>query len=101
MTGRDADNWSRFGIATLAASRVAAPLVAGCIAWLECRVLEERATERKYDLFSAEVVAASADERVFSAGRWHLEDDALRTLHYVAGGQFFTIGEPRFGSPAS
>jgi flavin reductase (DIM6/NTAB) family NADH-FMN oxidoreductase RutF len=94
VTGREVDKWSRFGLGTLPASRIAAPLVDGCIAWLECRVLEERATERKYDLFIAEVVAASADDRVFSAGRWHFDDDGLRTIHYVAGGQFFAIGAP-------
>ncbi len=92
VTGRDVDKFSRFGIATLPASRVAAPLIAGCIGWLECRVLAERATEQKYDLFIAEVVAAAADERVFSGGRWHFEEDALKTMHYVAGGQFFAIG---------
>lgn len=94
VTGRDVDKWSRFGIATLPASRIAAPLIADCIAWLECRVLAERPTEQKYDLFIAEVVAASADERVFSGGRWHFGDDALKTMHYVAGGQFFAIGAP-------
>jgi hypothetical protein len=32
---------------------------------------------------------------VFSDGRWHFEDaaDSLRTLHYVAGGQFYLTGE--------
>ena len=97
VTGREADKWTQFGIATLPASRIAAPLIAGCIAWLECRVLDERPTERKYDLFIAEVVAASADERVFSAGRWRFAHDELRTIHYVAGGQFFAIGEPHSG----
>jgi flavin reductase (DIM6/NTAB) family NADH-FMN oxidoreductase RutF len=94
VTGREVDKWSKFGIATLPATRIAAPLVADCIAWLECRVLDERPTERKYDLFLAEVVAASADDRVFSGGRWHFGDEALRSLHYVAGGQFFATGEP-------
>lgn len=92
VTGREIDKWSRFGLATLPARRVAAPLVDGCIAWLECRVLPERPTEQKYDLFIAEVVAASADDRVFSGGRWHFDDEALRTIHYVAGGEFFSIG---------
>jgi flavin reductase (DIM6/NTAB) family NADH-FMN oxidoreductase RutF len=92
VTGREVDKWARFGLDTLPARRIDAPLVAGCIAWLECRVLEERATERSYDLFIAEVVAASADDRVFREGRWHFDDDALRTLHYVAGGQFFSTG---------
>jgi flavin reductase (DIM6/NTAB) family NADH-FMN oxidoreductase RutF len=92
VSGREVDKWSRFGIAALPASRILAPLVDGCVGWLECRVLDERPTERRYDLFIAEVLAAWADERVFSAGRWHFEDDALRTLHYVAGGQFFATG---------
>ncbi len=95
VSGREADKWSRFGLGTVAATRIAAPLVAGCVAWLECRVLEERATEQRHDLFLAEVVAASADDRVFSGGRWHFEDDALRTIHYVAGGQFFATGAMR------
>jgi len=94
VTGREVDKWSRFGIATLPAARIAAPLIAGCIGWLECRVLAERPTAQKYDLFIAEVVAASADTRVFSGGRWHFEDEALKTMHYVAGGQFFAIGAP-------
>jgi flavin reductase (DIM6/NTAB) family NADH-FMN oxidoreductase RutF len=93
-SGRDGDKWQVEGLATLPASRIGAPLVDGCIAWLECRLLEEREVEAKYDLFIAEVVAASADDRVFSAGRWHFDDEALKTVHYVAGGQFFTIGEP-------
>ncbi len=94
VTGRDVDKWSHFGIATLPASRIEAPLIAGCIGWLECRVLAERPTEQKYDLFIAEVVAASADERVFSGGRWHFDDEALKTMHYVAGGRYFDIGTP-------
>lgn len=35
------------------------------------------------------------DDRVYADGRWHLENapDALRTLHYVAGGHFYKIGD--------
>jgi len=65
------------------------------VAWLECRLLPEPHNQQTYDLFLAEVVAAEADERVFSDGRWHFEGhDGLRTLHHVAGGHFLTIGEP-------
>jgi flavin reductase (DIM6/NTAB) family NADH-FMN oxidoreductase RutF len=95
VSGREADKWSRFAVGTLPAARIDAPLVAGCIAWLECRVLDERPSALKHDLFLAEVLAASADDRVFRAGRWHFEDDALRTIHYVAGGQYFAIGTAR------
>lgn len=88
------DKFDRYGIGVLAGARIAAPLVAGCVAWLECRVLPEPRNEAVYDLFIGEVVAASADERVFSSGRWHFSDehDALRTLHHVAGGHFVCAG---------
>jgi len=72
------------------------PLVDGCIGWLACRVLP--ATQQvagPHDLFLGEVTAAWADARVFANGRWHFEQapDALRSLHYIAGGQFYAIGE--------
>ena len=71
------------------------PLVLGCVAWLLCRVIPEPHNEQAYDLFIGEVTAAWADPRVFSDGRWHFESapDELRTLHYVAGGQFYATGE--------
>ena len=90
------DKFARLGLGTFAASRIEAPLVEGCVGWLECRVIREPHNERAYDLFIGEVVAAQADTRVFSHGRWHYADDTdprLRTLHYVAGGAFFAIGE--------
>jgi len=90
------DKFARYGLATFAASRIVAPLLEGCVGWLECQVVREPHNERTYDLFIGEVVAAHADARVFSSGRWHYDaqtDPALRTLHYVAGGAFFAIGE--------
>jgi flavin reductase (DIM6/NTAB) family NADH-FMN oxidoreductase RutF len=69
------------------------------VAWLECKVIPEPHNQNTYDLFIAEVVAAYADERVFSDGRWHFEGDdqetydKLRTIHHVAGGSFFATGE--------
>jgi flavin reductase (DIM6/NTAB) family NADH-FMN oxidoreductase RutF len=71
-----------------------APFVAGCAAWLSCRVVSEPHNEQAYDLFIAEVEAAWADTRVFRDGHWQFEtaDPSLRSLHYVAGGHFYAIG---------
>ena len=71
------------------------PFVAGCSAWLACRVIPEPHNQATYDLFIAEVIGAWADTRAFSNGHWHFEsaDPALRSLHYVAGGQFYLTGE--------
>ena len=78
-----------------APSQPTAPLVQGCAAWLVCRVLPEPHNQQAYDLFIGEVVAAWADERVFRNGHWEFDaaPDELRTLHYVAGGQFYLTGE--------
>ena len=99
ISGRSRDKWADFRLTAMPADRIGVPLVSECIAWLECRLLDERDVEQRHDLFVAEVVAASADDRVFSGGRWNFDDIALRTIHYVAGGQFFAIGEPVVGRP--
>ncbi|MGG2398813.1 flavin reductase family protein [Pseudomonas sp. SH1-B] len=71
------------------------PLVAGCSAWLVCRLLDEPHNQQAYDLFIGEVIAAWADERVFRDGHWLFEeaDPSLRSLHHVAGGHYYAIGE--------
>ncbi len=95
-SGRDmtTDKFAQYNISTFAAQQISAPLVEGCVAWLECKIIPEPHNQNTYDLFIAEVIAAYADERVFSDGRWHFEGyDDLRTIHHVAGGAFFATGE--------
>jgi len=72
------------------------PFVAGCTAWLACRLIPEPHNQQAHDLFIGEIVGAWADTRVFRDGHWHFEeaDPALRSLHYIAGGQFYATGEP-------
>lgn len=71
------------------------PLVQDCAAWLICKVIPNERNEQDYDLFIGEVVAAWSDDRVFNNGHWIFDDapDELRTVHYVAGGQFYSIGK--------
>jgi len=71
------------------------PLVADCSAWLVCRLIVEPHNQATYDLFIGEVVAAWADTRVFRDGHWLFDaaDPSLRSLHYIAGGQFYAIGQ--------
>ena len=91
-SGRDGDKFAQLEIATEAASVVAAPLVLGCAAWLECRVLREPAIEQRYDLFVLECVAAWADDALWRDGSWQF-GAGPRTLHHCNGGQFFATGE--------
>lgn len=97
ISGRDlpnTDKFAEYGIETFTAQEISAPLVKDCVAWLECRIIPEPHNQSTYDLFIAEVVAAHADERVFSDGCWHFEGhDELRTIHHVAGGVFYATGQ--------
>lgn len=97
ISGRDlpgTNKFAKYGIETFAAQEISAPLVKDCVAWLECKIIPEPHNQNTYDLFIAEVIAAHADARVFSDGRWHFEGhDALRTIHHVAGGVFYATGQ--------
>jgi len=93
-SGRDEDKFAAARLNVLSSEQVGAPSVEGCAAWLECRVIPEAHNQKSYDLFIGEVVAARADARLFSDGRWHFDDDALRTIHYLAGGNFIATGDP-------
>ena len=93
-TGTNVDKIKQFKLATEKGSHVQAPLIEGCIAWLECKVIQEPHNQQQYDLFIAQVMAAWADDRVFHNGRWNFAEESLRTLHYAAGGQFFETSNP-------
>jgi len=90
------DKLAKHGVELFTAPANEVPLVAGCVGWLICKWLPEARNEQLYDLFIGEIMQAWADERVFRDGRWHFETevDELRTIHHVAGGQFYAIGEP-------
>lgn len=98
-TGRDQDKFAAYRLTALEEPGAQSPLISGCIAWLDCERLPQPEQETKFDLFLGQVTAAWALSQVFTAGRWHFEGhDEMRTLHHIAGGQFFSIGKPVDGS---
>ncbi|MFM2068174.1 MAG: hypothetical protein RLZZ584_3083 [Pseudomonadota bacterium] len=93
------DKFAHYGIATFDGPALQLPLVEGCVAWLECRVISapdaagldrNQHAREAYDTLFVEVVSAQADGRVFADGRWHFTPDnaALHTLHHLGGGVF-------------
>lgn len=70
------------------------PVVDGCSAWILCKLIPEPHNQQTHDLFIGEVIAAYADERVFRDGHWFYQDvaDEWKSLHHIAGGHFYTIG---------
>lgn len=100
VSGRDdltpgQDKFSRYNIASFAGPQLGLPLVEGCVAWLECRVINESHTQEAYDTFFVEVVSAQADNRVFANGRWQMGPDNrdLHTLHHLGAGVFAVPSE--------
>lgn len=94
VSGRDVDKWTHCGFQRLRGNRVAAPLVEGCLGWLECKVID-RSLAAPYDLFVCEVLDASVEDACFKDGEWAFPDDARRTVHHMSGGRFFLTGEAR------
>lgn len=89
------DKLAQLGVETFMAPDGSVPLVHGCVGWLACKVMPEPHNQSTYDLFIGEIIGAWADSRVFRDGHWQFDGapDALRTIHYVAGGHFFATGE--------
>lgn len=86
---------SKCGVELFRTDGLNVPLVAGCAAWLYCKVVAEPHVQTAYDLFIGEVIGAWADDRVFRDGHWHYESAGpeWRSLHYIAGGHFYAIGD--------
>lgn len=91
-SGRDIDKFAQWQLASAPASQVTAPLIEGCLAWLECRLYPEPHNQQTYDLFLAEVIAAWADDAAFRDGHWQELPVPQRALHHLGGGNFFTSG---------
>ena len=91
----DPEKLAHCGVELFDGAQGQGPLVQGCSAWLSCRVIPEPHNQSTYDLFIGEVTAAWADSRIFCEGHWQFEtaDPQWGTLHHVAGGHFYAIGE--------
>lgn len=94
-SGHEQDKLAAYEIQVLDEPLAQSPLIAGCVAWLDCVLIRRPEIEQAHDLFLAEVTHAWARTRVFSNGRWHFDtaNDSLRTLHHVAGGHYFATGQ--------
>jgi flavin reductase (DIM6/NTAB) family NADH-FMN oxidoreductase RutF len=81
VSGRDVAKFERFGLTSLRAKCVAAPLIGECFANLECKVVDTRLV-KKYDLFVLEVVKGWVSSGYQTA----------RTIHHRGYGRFVVDG---------
>jgi flavin reductase (DIM6/NTAB) family NADH-FMN oxidoreductase RutF len=80
-SGKDADKFDKFGLTPVPAKKVTAPLIAECLANIECQVTDARLV-RKYNLFILDPVKAWVDQR----------RKERRTIHHNGDGTFVVDG---------
>lgn len=93
VSGRDVQKIELAKLPTFKAQRVEAPLLEGCLAYIECSV-EEVLRLGDHHLFVGKVLAAQAEGEAFEEA-WLLEDADYKPLHYLGGELYAILGERR------
>jgi flavin reductase (DIM6/NTAB) family NADH-FMN oxidoreductase RutF len=81
-SGNDTDKFEQFGLTSVPASKVDAPMIGECFANLECRLYDGRLIN-KYNFFIWEVVKVHVKPR----------PKYPKTIHYRGDGQFMVSGK--------
>jgi flavin reductase (DIM6/NTAB) family NADH-FMN oxidoreductase RutF len=91
VSGEDVGKLENSKLATFKASKVDAPLIENCIAWIECG-LEDALRIGDHTLFVGRVLVVQADEEAFEE-TWKLDDVEYRPLHYLGGNKYTVLRE--------
>jgi flavin reductase (DIM6/NTAB) family NADH-FMN oxidoreductase RutF len=91
VSGREADKLELTKLPAFRARHVEAPLLEGCIGYIECRV-EDAFTVGDHTLFVGNVVAAQVEQGAFEE-TWLLTDPDLKPLHYLGLNYYAVLGE--------
>ena len=91
-SGREGDKWDATGLTPAEAVEIEAPLVAECVAHIECGLMDRRMWG-DHDLFVGRVLAVQADDEAFQ-GSWQIEEDAGRLLHHLGADRYAGLGKP-------
>lgn len=90
VSGREEDKFATTGLSPTAATKIEAPLVAECVAHIECGVVD-RHSFGDHDLFVGRVLAASALDEAFD-GVWLVDTEAGQLLHHLGGDRYAGLG---------
>jgi len=92
VSGRDLDKLDLTKLPTFSARKVDAPLLEGCVGYIECGV-HDAMTTGDHTLFIGKVVAAQVEKDAFDA-MWLLNDDELKPLSYLGQNLYALLGTP-------
>ena len=90
-SGREQDKLATAGLTPLEALEIEAPLIADCVAHIECGVFDRRSFG-DHDLFVGRVLAVQALDEAFD-GVWQVEVDAGRLLHHLGADLYAGLGK--------
>ncbi len=91
VSGRDVDKFELTKLPTFKALRVEAPLIEGCVAHIECGLVDAFRTG-DHVLLVGQVLAASAVAEAFDK-TWLLEDDDEKPLHHLGANRYALLGQ--------
>jgi len=92
VSGAQLDKLELTRLPTFRARRIDAPLLEGCVGWIECGV-DDAYTIGDHTLFVGKVAAASAEKDAFDNGAWLLADPEERPLHYLGLNYYAVLGD--------
>src|SRR3990172_8194910 len=81
LSGAEFDKFELTRLPTFKARKVEAPLIEGCVGYIECG-LDDALRVGDHTLFIGRVVAAQVESEAFEE-TWLLNDDDLKPLHYL------------------
>jgi flavin reductase (DIM6/NTAB) family NADH-FMN oxidoreductase RutF len=91
VTGAELDKLELTRLPTIRARKVDAPLLEGCVGWIECGV-HDAYSIGDHTLFIGKVVAASAEKDAFDDA-WLLTDADEKPLHYLGVNYYAVLGD--------
>lgn len=89
VSGEHIDKFEATQLETFVPKTITAPLVKGCVAWIECQVVEAYPVG-DHILFAGLVTSVQVDPRSFE-DRWLVGEPETRPLHFIAGNRYSTL----------
>jgi flavin reductase (DIM6/NTAB) family NADH-FMN oxidoreductase RutF len=92
LTGLNNSKLEASGLQLFNPLMIDAPLIEGCLAWIEC-TLHDVIPIGDHTLFAGNVVKVQADDEAY-AQQWLLKDREHSPLTFIGGKRYAVIGEP-------
>jgi flavin reductase (DIM6/NTAB) family NADH-FMN oxidoreductase RutF len=91
VSGEDVGKLELSKLATIRAQKIDAPLIDGCLAWIECGV-EDTYRIGDHTLFVGRVLVVQAEAAAFDE-TWLLDDPQYSPLHYLGADRYAVLRE--------